>query len=361
MPPSILSSNLINIPVLDLILSSPQTALNQPYHLQLLHTKLAILTNRPSQPKRRGFAADLEILETRLEVARVALCLSEGSAGSIGRGSGISGGQGIGIDAGPGQEGSSSTSRDLVPRPIQSSTSSTSTSLSATQAQAGPSKSGSSPVPNYTLAEGELGIVEKECKGLTKRLCREIRARTDRARARDEDQRRDDVPGPSRTSSGTSTSTSTSTAEEGPSSTTSDSELRSPDVEEGYPSTETTPTQAPVPAFEKSTTLDPPTTSLSLHSLTPDDLNIPTSDTEADADAGPTPPTPPTPGKYQARLQTITDLRIRGLRLMADIQGMQGRPERKVRWEGLALKLQAGTGSGSSSSSGPGAGAIGES
>jgi hypothetical protein len=347
MPPSILSSNLITIPVLDLILSSPQTALNQPYHLQLLHTKLAILTNRPSQPKQRGFAADLEILETRLEVARVALCLQ--SAGSrvreSGESVGFAGGNGPGNDAGKGQE-SGSLSRGLVPRPTEPRT------VSTTQTQAGPSKPNPRPVPNYTLAEGELGIVEKECKGLTKRLCREIRARTDRARARDEVQRRGDLPGPSRTSSGASTSTST--AEEGPSSTTSDSEPRSPDVE-GYPSTETTPTQAPVPAFEKSTTLDPPTTSLSLHSLTPDDLNIPTSDT--DADAGPIPPTPPTPGKYQARLQRITDLRIRGLWLMADVQGMQGRPERKARWEGLALKLQAGSGS----SSGPSAGAIGES
>jgi hypothetical protein len=352
MPPSILSSNLINIPVLDLILSSPQTALNQPYHLQLLHTKLAILTNRPSQPKRRGFAADLEILETRLEVARVALCLqfeSEGSAGSrvreSGESVGFAGGNGPGNDAGKGQE-SGSLSRELVPRPTEPRT------VSTTQTQAGPSTPNPRPVPNYTLAEGELGIVEKECKGLTKRLCREIRARTDRAREKE----REKVPGPSRTSSGASTSTST--ADEAPSSTTSNGEPRSPDVE-GYPSTETTPTQAPVPAFEKSTTLDPPTTSLSLHSLTPDDLNMPTSDT--DADAGPIPPTSPTPGKYQARLQRIKDLRIRGLRLMADVQGMQGRPERQARWEGLALKLQAGSGTGSSSSSGPGASAIGES
>lgn len=72
MPPAILSSNLITISSLDAILASP-TSSDPTYKYQLLSTKLAILTNRPSQPVHRSFDAELQILKCRLDLARACL------------------------------------------------------------------------------------------------------------------------------------------------------------------------------------------------------------------------------------------------------------------------------------------------
>lgn len=50
----------------------------------------------------------------------------------------------------------------------------------------------------------------------------------------------------------------------------------------------------------------------------------------------------PESSKYQTRQRTITMLRVEALRLLGEVEEMQGRPERRGRWDSLAIKLEAG-------------------
>jgi hypothetical protein len=310
MPPPILNSTLITIPILNTILASPAAhpSINPSYRVQVLTTKLAILTNRPSQPSRMGFDAELEIMQCRLDLAKAAM------------------------------------HSELKGK-------------------------------NLVLAEGELGVVERQCKGLTKRLCREARVRSDKT---EENKKRigkwtdASVASAAASAAGGSGSRAWSggsgSGSEGKnarpelkrtSSTTSSSSNTDslPDITEendyDYTSTESTPTQPP---------LSPPIDdipSLSLHSLSlsPSDLNGP------DAEE----PSPffrqystsntktsrveerrePRENKYELRRRVVQDLRIQALILMAEVEEMMGRPERRGKWDNLALKLSAGSSNGS--------------
>ena len=44
--------------------------------------------------------------------------------------------------------------------------------------------------------------------------------------------------------------------------------------------------------------------------------------------------------KYETRQKAITTLRVEALRLLGDVEEMQGKPERKIRWDCLATKLE---------------------
>ena len=48
--------------------------------------------------------------------------------------------------------------------------------------------------------------------------------------------------------------------------------------------------------------------------------------------------------KYETRQKTISTLRVEALRLLGEVEEMQGKPERKIRWDCLATKpeLEAG-------------------
>jgi hypothetical protein len=212
MPPGVLSSNLITVQSLDLILASP-TSSDPIFRHQLLSTKLAILTNRPSQPAHRSFDSELQILQCRLDLAKACLLLR---------------------------------------------------------------------VPNIVTAGLELGLVERDCKGIVKRMCRENRIRVDKASKRIE---MDGV---------IERRTSLGAAEE--------------------PIT-TRPALTPV-----STSANPSTSTGSATSS----ISGSTSNTS----------------KYENRQRTITTLRVEALRLLGEVEEAQGKPERRIRWDCLATKLE---------------------
>jgi hypothetical protein len=212
MPPGVLSSNLITVQSLDLILASP-TSSDPIYRHQLLSTKLAILTNRPSQPAQRAFDSELQILQCRLDLAKACLLLR---------------------------------------------------------------------VPNIVTAGLELGLVERDCKGIVKRMCRENRIRVDKASKRIE---MDGAIG-RRTSLGSA----------GDSITTRPAPT--PVAASAYPSTSTNSATSSISGSTSNTS------------------------------------------KYESRQRTITTLRVEALRLLGEVEEAQGKPERKIRWDCLATKLE---------------------
>jgi len=225
MPPGILSSNIITVQSLDLILASP-TSSDPTYKHQLLSAKLAILTNRPSQPTHRSFDSELQILQCRLDLAKACLQLT---------------------------------------------------------------------VPNLSTAGTELGLVERDCKGIIKRMCRENRLRVDKASKRiDMDgaiERRDSLG------------------------TDSAIERRASQGTEGESST-TRPAPTPIPASN----------------TTPASGNSATSSISGTSSIS----------KYEHRQRTITTLRIEALRLLGDVKEMQGYPDMKERMNSLVSKLELG-------------------
>jgi len=260
MPPGILSSNLITVPVLDSLLAS-QAGQEHTYRLQLLSTKLAILTNRPSQPIKRSFDAELQILQCRLELAKVAVRLT-----------------------------------------------------------------------NLRLASGELGIVETDCKGMFKRIAREIRARSDREARKSIGQERDVGTASPQQGGGEGEGDGSYT---GPGPTIESDVMERPSIQTLTPAhLESSPTSMP--------TYDPTNTSPDLdqdpesESRTTSHSSLPSvslsSTSSADAKIA----------KYQNRQGVITNLRIEALRLLGEVEDLQGRPERRGRWDSLALKLEAG-------------------
>jgi hypothetical protein len=212
MPPGVLSSNLITVQSLDLILASP-TSSDPIFRHQLLSTKLAILTNRPSQPAHRSFDSELQILQCRLDLAKACLLLR---------------------------------------------------------------------VPNIVTAGLELGLVERDCKGIVKRMCRENRIRVDKASKRIE---MDGVI-ERRTSLGSA----------GDSITTRPAPT--PVAASAYPSTSTNSATSSISGSTSNTS------------------------------------------KYENRQRIITTLRVEALRLLGEVEEMQGKPERKIRWDCLATKLE---------------------
>jgi hypothetical protein len=297
MPGGILSSNFITVPVLDSLLASP--AGQEPsYRLQLLSTKLAILTNLPSQPHRRSFDTELQILQCRLEVAKVAVGLA-----------------------------------------------------------------------NLTLARGELGIVERECKGMIKRITREVRARSDREARRcitSERDREDQVVSGTTTPTGTGSgnaigtavgsgaSPSTSTyGEESESGSGSTIKAIKRDIDIGIgselsslstssPSTSTTPNTS---QSDPNLALSPITSSSSSDLDTQEILKaFSSSSTSATTPSPPlseaTTPSDSKVAKYQFRQGIIKKLRVEALRALGDLEELQGKPERRGRWDSLAMKLE---------------------
>jgi hypothetical protein len=92
MPPDILSSGTITLPVIETLLNSQQ-AQDPIYRAQLLTTKLTLLTNSPPNDGKNDFDIDLQVLRCRLELAFVSIRLrvpdlgvAEREAGMVERG-----------------------------------------------------------------------------------------------------------------------------------------------------------------------------------------------------------------------------------------------------------------------------------
>jgi hypothetical protein len=92
MPPDILSSETITLPVINTLLDSQQ-AQDPVYRAQLLTTKLTLLTNSPPNDGKNDFDIELEVLRCRLELAFVSirsrvpdLGVAEREAGMVERG-----------------------------------------------------------------------------------------------------------------------------------------------------------------------------------------------------------------------------------------------------------------------------------
>lgn len=86
MPPPILSSEVITLPVLETMLNSHQAQKDKTYRLLLLRTKLALLTNPPppslevgSSSTRASVQDQLIVLRLRLEIGRLILSLPPGT------------------------------------------------------------------------------------------------------------------------------------------------------------------------------------------------------------------------------------------------------------------------------------------
>jgi len=230
MAPGILSSNLITVDSLNVLLNSV-AAQDPTYKFQLLSTKLAILTNRPSQPVQRSYDSELQILQCRLDIARAAFELT---------------------------------------------------------------------VPKLVLAEEELRMVERDCKGIIKRICRRERARSDKAATKSGDGgavKKDETAESKEnleTGAVTGTGVSASTPER--------------------------PAPTPLPTSSTSTSTSTDTTATTISNT-------------SSMSTG-------TLSKYQARQRTITALRVEALKLLGEVEEMQGRPERRGRWDSLALRLE---------------------
>jgi hypothetical protein len=143
-------------------------------------------------------------------------------------------------------------------------------------------------VPNLVTAGLELGLVERDCKGIIKRMCRENRIRVDKASRKIE-------------LGGGLDGNNTPVGTEGEISTTR---------------------PAPTPLSSDSTNISSSTNSAT-SSISGSNSNSSTS-------------------KYESRQQIITALRVEALRLLGEVEEMQGKPERRGRWDSLALKLEAG-------------------
>jgi hypothetical protein len=132
------------------------------------------------------------------------------------------------------------------------------------------------------LAGEQLGMVERDCKGILKRLCRQERIRVDQA--------------------------TISSGEGG---------IRSKDDAGERP--------GPTP-------------------ITEGDLNISSMSTNTTTSTGSAGSVGSSGDstKYESRQRTITTFRIEALRLLGEVEEMQGRPERRGRWDSLAIRLEAG-------------------
>lgn len=277
MPPNILSSHLVTIPVLDALLSSSTSPPNLTKKVQLLSTKLAILTNRPSQPARgQPFDVEIQILRCRLDLAAAHLALAAGSdpnASAIVARSGGAGGE-------------------------------------------------------LKLAEMELGLVEKECKGIIKRYSRLVKLERDKAESRSLQNLIDAEAGSPDTSLSTSTSktpptSSASASPNGLSGSTPDMDLTTHMAEMNL----SDPTRTP--GSGTGTVMTP-----SSSSSTPTTPGTPLTPSTSDTPDGLT--------KRQKRLKLISEIRIEGLKLSITSEDRLGRGDKKARLEGLVHKLEAG-------------------
>jgi len=143
-------------------------------------------------------------------------------------------------------------------------------------------------------------MVERDCKGIIKRICRRERARSDKAATKSAEGgvvKKDEMAG------------SKENLETGAGSGASASTPERP-----------APTPLPISSTSTSTSTDTTATTISnTSSMSTGTLS-----------------------KYQARQRTITALRVESLKLLGEVEEMQGRPERRGRWDSLALRLEEG-------------------
>jgi len=145
-------------------------------------------------------------------------------------------------------------------------------------------------------------MVERDCKGIIKRICRRERARSDKAATKSGDGgavKKDETAESKEnleTGAVTGTGVSASTPER--------------------------PAPTPLPTSSTSTSTSTDTTATTISNT-------------SSMSTG-------TLSKYQARQRTITALRVEALKLLGEVEEMQGRPERRGRWDSLALRLEEG-------------------
>jgi hypothetical protein len=157
-------------------------------------------------------------------------------------------------------------------------------------------------VPNLKVAEVELGLVRGDCKGITKRMCRENRIRSDKAAGRSKSGAGGRVEKEREGLSGL-------VGIEGA----------------GEPSR---PAPTPISSDSNSTSTD---TTISTNSATSSNgtgagISISTS----------------TSSKYGHRQEVIEAIRVEAVRLQGQVWEMRGIPDRKERLDSLASKYETG-------------------
>lgn len=336
MPPNVLSSSVVTVPVLDALLDSRTSPPTPAKRVQLLSTKLAILTNRPSQPVRgQPFDVEVQVLRCRLDLAGAYLALaSEGESESAG----VSRGSSVGSDVGVAVSRGSSANGGVSFSKRGSSSSSSRVVVGDTGQQ-------------LKLAESELNLVERECKGIIKRYTRLVKQERDKeagAGAGREGEGQAEVgqrEGGHSISDGTKSSTTSSPTRPsgdvvsalGKMSISNRISSSTPDSS----SASATSTSSPSTSSRAQTGDTSTSTSTSDPSSTPD-ATTPTTSPPLTAS---TPLTPRSAeSRRQKRLQMIIDIRIEGLRVSVVLEDRMGRADRKARLEGMIRKLELDAG-----------------
>lgn len=168
-----------------------------------------------------------------------------------------------------------------------------------------------------------------------KRIAREIRARSDREARRGIGQERDvGTASPQQGGGGVEGEGEGSYTGSKTGPTTGSDVMERPPMQTLTPAhLESSPTS--MPTYDPSTTSPDPDNDPESESRTTSHSSLPSaslSSSSADAKIA----------KYQNRQGVITNLRIEALRLLGEVEDLQGRPERRGRWDSLALKLEAG-------------------